>query len=276
LQAIETAPPLSPMPLIEISGAAVEYRQSGSGPDLLMLHSLLTDLTVFDRVVPELARDYRVTCINLPGFGSSTPRAFETVADHADHVAAVMEALRLSRTAHVFGNGFGGFVALELAIRHGSRFDCLLVADALATFPEPARAPFRVMADKVSAAGMEAILDTAINRMFPSAFSVTHPEIVQERRTALSAVHADCFARACLALARLDLSPALCRISNPALIMCGSLDQTTPPDLARLLARRINDAVFQEIPDCGHCPMLEQPQTLVTTIKAFLSRIFTG
>lgn len=127
------------MPFIDISGATVECRQTGDGPDLLMLHSLLTELTVFDRILP-----------------------------------------------------------------------------------------------------------------------------------ALSAVNAGCFARACLALARLNLSDALGTICNPSLIMCGTLDQTTPPGLARILAQHVNDAVFHEIPDSGHCPMLEQPQALAALIEAFL------
>lgn len=258
------------MPFIDISGTTVEYRQTGDGPDLLMLHSLLTELTVFDRILPALARDHRITCINLPGFGRSAPRVLDTVADHADHVAAVMDALRLPRTTHVFGNGFGGYVALELAIRHGDRLGSLLVADALAAFPEPARVPFRVMAEKVSAGGMTAVLDTAVGRMLPPAFAAANPEIVMARRAALSTVDAGCFARACLALARLNLSGALGTIRNPSLIMCGTLDQTTPPDLARSLAQRVNGAVFREIPDSGHCPMLEQPRALAALIEAFL------
>jgi 3-oxoadipate enol-lactonase len=80
------------MSFIDISGATVEYRQTGNGPDVLMLHSLLTELTVFDRILPALVHDYRITCINLPGFGKSAPRELDTVADHADHVTAIMDA----------------------------------------------------------------------------------------------------------------------------------------------------------------------------------------
>ena len=57
------------MSMLEEGRFKVEYTQAGSGTDLLLLHSLLTELTVFDRVRPVLAANRRVTCINLPGFG---------------------------------------------------------------------------------------------------------------------------------------------------------------------------------------------------------------
>ena len=60
------------MPTLKVNGLAVEYAQRGSGPDLLLVHSLLTELTVFERVLPRLADGRRVTRINLPGFGAST------------------------------------------------------------------------------------------------------------------------------------------------------------------------------------------------------------
>src|SRR5450432_176332 len=104
------------MPLIQVDGSAVEYSQSGSGRDLLLLHSLLTDDTVFERVLPALRNAHRVTCVNLPGFGASAPVPLATVADYADHVVAVMDALKLPPKTDLFGNGFGAFVALQVAI----------------------------------------------------------------------------------------------------------------------------------------------------------------
>ena len=259
------------MPILEVDGTQLEYEQEGNGADLLLLHSLLTELTVFERVLPELAKKHRVTRINLPGFGQSSPLALDSVARYADHVASVMAALHLPKTADVFGNGFGAFVALALAIRHGAHFNRLLVADTLAAFPEVARASFRTMADKVRAGGMTTVLDAAIGRLFPSGFSAAHPEVVAERKAALGRVDAECFARACLALAGLDLSSELKTIENPTLVLCGSLDQTTPPALARELAQGIGGAVYREIRGCGHCPMLEQPGELVAAMEAFLS-----
>jgi 3-oxoadipate enol-lactonase len=243
----------------------VQHDHAGSGRGLLLIHSLLTDLTVFDGVRGPLAASRRVTRINLPGFGRSTPVALESVADHADHVARVMDALELGPDTAVFGNGFGAFVAAELAIRHGARLDRLILADVVAAFPEPARAPFRAMAEKVRADGMAAVLDAAIGRMFPPEFAAANPATVAARKAALASVDP-----ACLALAALDLRPRLGDIRNPALVACGALDQTTPPALARELAAHIPGAAYREIPGSGHCPMLEQPEALVELVWEFL------
>jgi 3-oxoadipate enol-lactonase len=241
----------------------VDYDQHGHGPDLLLIHSLLTERSVFDLVLPQLAARHRVTRINLPGFGSSPPVVLHSVADHADHVARVMDELELPKDGTVFGNGFGAFVALELAIRHGKRFGRLIIADALASFPEPARVPFRGMAERVAKDGMAAVLDTAIGRMFPPEFAAKNPDVIAARKAALAKVDSQCFARACLALASMDLSEKAKGIQNPTLVLCGALDQTTPPALARALAEKIRGARYEEIPGSGHCPMLEQPALLV-------------
>jgi len=254
------------MPLIKVGAAEVEYDQRGAGRPLLLLHSLLTEMTVFDLILSRLTG--HITRINLPGFGASSPVVLNSVADHAAHVARVMDALKLPTDTAVFGNGFGAFVALELAIRHGKRFGALIVADTLAAFPEPTRVPFRVMAEKVSSDGMQAVLDTAIARMLPPAFAERHPEVIAARKSALAAVDAACFARACRALASLDVSAQLAEIRNPTLVLCGALDQTTPPALARELAQKIPGARYEEIAGSGHCPMLEQPELLAAKILA--------
>jgi pimeloyl-ACP methyl ester carboxylesterase len=253
-----------------LNNAAVEYEQAGTGPDLLLLHSLLTEMSVFDAVWPQLTREFRVTRVNLPGYGRSMPRALHSVADYAGHVAQVMDALHLPRTTCVFGNGFGAFVAVMLALHHGPRFGKLIVADVVASFPEPARAPFRVMSQKATESGMNAILDAAIGRMFPPEFSAAQPDEVARRKAALAQADAASFSRACLALAALDVTAECHTISNPTLVLCGALDLTTPPALARALADGIPGARYAEIAGSGHCPMVEQPQAVVEHLLALV------
>jgi 3-oxoadipate enol-lactonase len=98
-----------------------------------------------------------------------------------DRVAEMIEALKLPRETDVLGNGFGGFIAVMLAVRHGGRFDRLIAVPPLAAFPEPAKAPFHRMAALVSAQGMGAVPDAAIQRVFPAAFIERNPQIVAER-----------------------------------------------------------------------------------------------
>jgi 3-oxoadipate enol-lactonase len=258
------------MAIVKVDAAHLDVEHLGNGPELVLLHSLLTDRSAFDRVKGELARQRRVYLVNMPGYGGSSPVG-STIEEYADHVAGLFPALNLSSRTAVLGNGFGGFVALALAARHGTKFDRLIVADSAATFPPAAKEPFKILHAKVKEQGMSAILDAAVRRMFPEAFILNHPKIVAERKAALAKADAECFARACLALARVDLRDEVRKIRNPTLVMVGALDQTTPPELARELAAAIPGARFQEIAGSGHCPPIESPAEFVAAVQAFLA-----
>jgi pimeloyl-ACP methyl ester carboxylesterase len=256
---------------ITVAGRPATVAQAGSGPDLLLVHSLLAERSSFDRVLPPLAARFRVTAPDLPGYGGTAPLpAPVKIADYADWVAALIRTLRLPTSTTVLGNGFGGFVSTALAIRHGSLFGKLIVADALPGFPEQARGPLRALAARVESEGMQGALDIAIRRMFPEDYIAAHPGIVAERKEALlAAADPKAFQHAALALTELDHTPALKDIRNATLVLCGGLDQTTPPQIARTLAAGIAGARYEEIPDCGHCPQIQRPDVLVERVVAF-------
>jgi 3-oxoadipate enol-lactonase len=260
------------MPLIKVGGGSIDVEQTGAGRDLVLLHSLLADRSAFERAAPLLAKTRRLTLVNLPGYGASTP-AGPRVEDYADLLAGLFGALRLPpRGTDVLGNGFGGFIAVALAARHGANFDRLVVVDSLAAFPAPAKEPLRLLAANVAKSGMSGALDIAIRRMFPEPFIAAHPEIVAERKRALEKADAVCFRAACQALVEVNLAPVLAAIRNPTLVMAGSEDATTPPALARELAAGIPGARFLEVPGCGHCPQIENPQAFADILENFLPR----
>jgi 3-oxoadipate enol-lactonase len=208
--------------------------------------------------------------LNLPGYGASTAAAGSSVEDYADRIAALLGALKLEQT-DVLGNGFGGFIAVALAARHGARVRRLIAAPALAAFPEPAKQPLRGLAERVAKEGMAGALDVAIRRMFPQPFIEQNPGVVEERKRALLEADPACFSAACLALAKVDLSPALGRIRAPSAVMVGSEDAATAPALARLLAAGIPNASFRQLEGCGHCPQIENPRLFVDAVGDFLS-----
>ena len=61
------------MSIVRVDGADMDVVETGSGRDLVLLHSLLSDRSAFDQVVPALAKTYRLTLVNLPGYGNSSP-----------------------------------------------------------------------------------------------------------------------------------------------------------------------------------------------------------
>ena len=257
------------MSLIEVNGGSIDVVEAGTGKPLLLLHSLLADRNVFDRIVPVLARTRRVILPDLPGFGGSSP-AGATAGDIADRIAGLFDAMDLASDADVLGNGFGGFVASALAIRHGGRIDRLVLADTGVVFADQGKAAFRAMASRVRESGMEAVVDIAIKRLFPDDFIAANPAIAADRRSALLRMEPMTFAKVCEALADLDLRGEIGQIRNPTLVLVGSRDAATPPFMARELAKMIPQAQFIELEGLGHAPMVQDPGAFLKAISGFL------
>jgi 3-oxoadipate enol-lactonase len=147
----------------------VNAAQSGQGSDkapaLVLFHSLLSDRASFDLIEPELARSHRVIVPELPGFGGSKAVS-GGLAEVSDLMwEAVKDAASVKDTT-VLGNGYGGFVALQMAIRHPDIASKLILADCGAAFSEQGREAFRTMAAVSKAKGLAAITDVAMRRLF--------------------------------------------------------------------------------------------------------------
>ncbi len=257
------------MTSVRLDHGTLDVIDSGTGKPMLLLHSLLADRSIFDRIVPLLARERRVIVPDLPGFGSSSS-AGATIAGIADRIAGLFDALGLGAATDVLGNGFGGFVASALAIRHGQRFDRLVLADTGIGFPDAGKTAFFAMADQVRRSGMESVVDVAMKRLFPEDYINGHAEVVAERRRSLLKTNPEFFAEACQALAALDLSSAIGAIANPTLVVVGELDVATPPEMARQLAAAIRGAHLIELAGCGHAPMAQAPEMFIEAISGFL------
>jgi 3-oxoadipate enol-lactonase len=249
--------------------ARLDVEVVGEGRDLVLLHSLLSDRTSFEQLATRLKEKRRLILVNLPGFGTSS-RAGPSLGNHADAVAGLFDELALPRETNVLGNGLGGFVGLRLAIRHGVRFDRLVLVGSAVAFPEAGRATFRGLADKVEQNGMAAVTAVAMRRMFPERFIAAHPEVVAGRKSVFEQIDAQVFASACRALATLDLDADLPRVRNRTLIVVGEQDEATPPALGRALKDRLADSTLIELPGLGHCPHMQDADAFVTAVAPFL------
>jgi 3-oxoadipate enol-lactonase len=247
-----------------ISASAV-----GEGPDLVLLHSLLTDRGVWNRIVPTLARGRRVWLVDLPGYGESTP-APPDIGAYADRIADFLDDRDLPTDTAVMGNGLGAAVALALAVRHGDRFDRLVLAGGAAEFPGDSKQAFRTMAERVRTGGMAAVVDVAVRRIYTDRYLEAHPAALEERRAVLLRADPEAFATACAALEAMDLRADLRGVDNPTLVVVGDEDRATPPDRARELATGIPSARLVIMLGCAHAPQLQQPQAFLDSIGAFL------
>ncbi len=244
--------------------------RSGQGRDLVILHSLLTDRHAFDPVLPDLASQFRVTLINLPGFHGSQP-VDGTITEMVSFVQRAFDEFGITRDTVLMGNGYGGTLALAFAIAHPDRVGKLILADVAPGFPEAGKQAFRVMSEKVAAGGLGSIVDIAANRVFHQAYLAQHPQAIEERRAVLLKIDPVAFRAACEILVAANLVPDLPQVRTPTLVVYGELDQATPPALNTVIASKIPGARATELKGCGHCPPLEQPREFLAAIEEFLS-----
>jgi pimeloyl-ACP methyl ester carboxylesterase len=103
-------------------GTRVRYLRVGSGPPLLLLHTVRTQLDHFQRVVPRIADAYTVYAVDFPGMGWSeiVPGAsYEEPALRAA-VVRVVEDLDLSDLT-LAGESMGATLSLTASVDIGDR-----------------------------------------------------------------------------------------------------------------------------------------------------------
>ena len=116
------------MERIELGGIALETEITGAGQPLLFLHGgdyVAQNAPFLDR----LAQRFRVIAPRHPGFGT-TPRPswFRSVHDIAYLYLDLLDRLDLKDTLLV-GSSFGGWIALEMAVRSEARIARLALED---------------------------------------------------------------------------------------------------------------------------------------------------
>jgi pimeloyl-ACP methyl ester carboxylesterase len=98
-------------------GVDLDILEGGTGPQMLYLHGGEAVDAYGTRHLEGLARHFRVIAPSHPGFGRSTqPNGLSSVDDLAYFYLDVSRELGLQK-AMLAGSGFGGWTALEMAVR---------------------------------------------------------------------------------------------------------------------------------------------------------------
>jgi 3-oxoadipate enol-lactonase len=252
------------------ASGTVNAAELGQGPALFLFHSLLSDRASFDAIASRLSQSFRVIVPELPGFGKSHA-VKGGLADVADRMAEAVKDGASGGEAIVLGNGYGGFVALQMAIRHPNIATKLILADCGAAFSQTGREAFRNMATASKAKGLSAITDVAMRRLFAPEFQEQHPDLMRDRREAFLRTDPEVLQAACAALAVLDLRPELGEVKVPVLVLVGEHDEATPPPMSHELAAGLPNARLKIIAGCAHVPQLQSPEVFLDAIGDFLA-----
>ena len=263
------------MTTIQTRAGRVAYRESGSGPTVLLLHATLHDRRDFDPIVDALARRYRTIAVDWPGHGDSDPvdAAMEPSAPlFADVLEDVIDGLGLSR-AVLIGNSVGGFAAARLAI---NRPDCvagLILVNTGGFVPlNPLSRTFcRVMGTP------KVFRRTAplFVRGYMKARTDSDREIVER---AIARARTDDGVRTAAALWRSfatpehDLRSRADGLAAPTLIVWGKRDIAIPLSAGRIAHDVIPDSRLETL-DTGHVVFSSDPQGFLAVAQPFLESV---
>lgn len=266
-----------------LTGGAISYTKTGSGPAVLLIHGLGGTRRTWEHLIPGLARTHTVIAPDLPGHGLSDPPAGDySLGAHACAMRDLLLALGHPR-ASVVGHGLGGAVAMQSAYQFPERIERVVLissgglgagvtsirgaagvpgaeslVDALSTIP--ARLTPRLLGVLPSLAGrsdaraLGDVLRPLTDGHQRRTFLRTARTVIQWRGQTVSASH------------QLGLLNEI-----PVLVVWGANDKTIPPRHHRALAERVPHAVIVEIADGGHYPQETAPEQMLSALQTFLA-----
>ena len=102
----------------KIKNIKINYKQYGEGEDIVLLHGWGQNIEMMKPLGDNLSDHYRITIIDLPGFGlSSEPDYAYTVFDYTDVVHELLTLLKIDNPI-IMGHSFGGRIAIIYASKY--------------------------------------------------------------------------------------------------------------------------------------------------------------
>ncbi len=265
-----------PQYYVDIQGVRLAVADAGAGPTLLFIHGLAGNLTHWLHVAPQFKERYRVVCVDLPGCGNSARLAEGyTVAGYAAQLRGLLSKLGID-SAVVVGHSLGGMVAAEFGLRYPKATDGLVLVNpaGFQRFPWPVQIASRLL---LREALLNAVLPrvwkgllglvfrtrNAYTEQFIRSVEETHdPADIFDLTRVMSSLRPDFVER--------DHLDRLDALTMPVQLLWGSEDLLVPAKSLRRLASKLPRARAEEIPACGHMPIIERPERVRSAILDLL------
>ncbi|GGC82319.1 alpha/beta hydrolase [Tersicoccus solisilvae] len=265
-----------------VDGIDLRYRTTGEGPDVVLLHGIARSLEDWDEQHALLSARFRVTSVDLPGFGESGPPAApNTMESMARAVLGVMTALGVER-AHVVGNSLGGAVAMQVATLAPERVRSLVLA-ASAGFGRTVAPAIRLLAIRplgrwlLSRPTTKAIYN-AERGLYVSRELVTPERLDRGMRFARRAHGGDVMLTTLGGLGNLwgvrarwrrDLLARMVELDIPTFVLWGQKDLILPVAHVEAVATALPNARLHVFPDTGHLPQVERAEEFARLVQQF-------
>ncbi len=255
----------------------LSYEERGNGHPVILLAGLGASRLIWWKQVKSLSREFRVISVDNRDAGDSTlcPDPY-TIADMADDAARLITHLKLCHT-HVIGISMGGFIALELALRHSNLVTGIVLVSTSPGGPAHVQAGPELDQALVRTEGED--VETRMRRITPflmgQGYGDLHPADVNRYvKVFLSKPVEDepyeRQMRAAIDYARRGVAERLADISAPTMIIHGTDDRVIPFANGQYLASHIRNALFLALPGVGHLPPIENSDRFNREVMRFL------
>src|SRR5436305_6350072 len=258
------------MPQFERDG--VEFNVTLDGPEnrppLMLSNSLGTNLHMWDWQIPELTKHFRVIRYDSRGHGQSgAPEGPYSIEELGRDALAIMDALELDQV-HWTGLSKGGMIGQWLLTHARQRSGRALLATTGSHMPPPDlwNQRIRPALDK----GMEELTPGVIERWFTPEFRAREPETVEKIVRMLHTTPAHGYAGSCSAIRDMDQLESIRSVTSPVLVVVGSRDPATPPEMGQRIADTIRGARIVTL-DAAHLSNIEQAEAFNQAVIDFLT-----
>jgi pimeloyl-ACP methyl ester carboxylesterase len=278
--------PSASVDMVDADGIRLRYVAIGEGPTLVLLHTLRTQLDMFQKILPALAARFRVIALDLPGHGwSDMPEARYDADYFVDGVGKALDRLQV-RDAVIIGESIGGSIALLLAAR---RHPAVRGVVAINPYDYAGGRGIRrssVLANLIFGLLTVPILGPTVNRLrsLPVVTAILRGGV--RRRGAIPddlareihlVANRPGQARAIAALVRHwgtweTARAEYAAIARPVLLLYGDHDWSRDPERAAD-ARDIPGAELHVVANAGHFLALDAPDEVLAQIVPWLGRL---
>lgn len=255
-----------------IDGLSIAYEEQGQGQPVVLLHGFCGSSAYWERVMPLLARRYRVIAPDLRGHGSSdAPLGAYTIEQMADDVAGLLDSLGLEKYT-VLGHSMGGYVTLSLAERYSERLDGFGLIHSTA-YPDSEEAKEKRLraVSIISSEGITSFVDGLIPGLFASNQAETHGGIERAKEIGYKTPPQGASGSALAMRKRIDRRDILTDTKLPLLLVAGEKDAVVP--IERTFTTEGPHVTKAVIKGAGHMSMFEAPEQLSAVISDFLEHI---
>lgn len=256
--------------LIHVAGTPFHVAVHGQGDPLLLVHGFPLDHTLWQENEAMLSSRFRVIMPDLRGFGQTSARpGTMTMANFADDLQALLNALQVPGAIHVCGLSMGGYIAFAMQKRYPERIKSMILCHTNPHTDAPEAAQRRhALADRALTEGMVPIIEAFLPKVLPADAA---PSVVAKVRSMMERASPAGAAAALRGMAqREDMNPRLASINIPVLVLSGEKDTITPPADMKNWAAALPKAQYQELTGVGHLSCVEQPEAFNRAVSTFL------